>query len=186
MLRAASLLWKNDASKLKLKHKTEFGVLKRSTFVVLPMPVTRSATRADSTATATAAVVARTPAAPTAPLTKATRVTKRKASSEVTNASSKKKKEASKAAVRLASSAVAEGHSEPASAEPVQGIPTPTSSNAVALLPAKLTFSFEEAKKHLIEADNRFADIFLRLPCRPFEKLERVEPFRSVSFLDPV
>ena len=182
MLRAASLLWKNDASKLK----TEFGVLKRSTFVVLSMPVTRSATRAASTATATAAAVARTSAAPTAPLTKATRVTKRKASSEVTNASSKKKKEASKAAVNLANSAVAEGDSEPVSAEPVQAIPTPIPSSAVALLPAKLTFSFEEAKKHLIEADFRFADVFLRLPCRPFEKLERVEPFRSVSFLDPV
>lgn len=46
------------------------------------------------------------------------------------------------------------------------------------LLPAKLTFSFEDAKKHLIEEDMRFEDVFGRLPCKPFEKLERVEPFR--------
>lgn len=46
------------------------------------------------------------------------------------------------------------------------------------LLPAKLTFSFDDAKKHLIEEDPRFEDVFRRLPCKPFEKLERVEPFR--------
>lgn len=46
------------------------------------------------------------------------------------------------------------------------------------LLPAKLTFSFDDAKKHLIEEDARFEDVFRRLPCKPFEKLERVEPFR--------
>lgn len=46
------------------------------------------------------------------------------------------------------------------------------------LVPAELCFSFEEAKQHLIKADPRFEDVFSRLGCRPFEKLERLDPFR--------
>jgi DNA-3-methyladenine glycosylase II len=47
-------------------------------------------------------------------------------------------------------------------------------------LPAKLIFSLEDAKNHLIRVDHRFGDIFSRLPCKPFESLEDVQPFRSV------
>lgn len=59
----------------------------------------------------------------------------------------------------------------------------PVSSNGQlpVLLPAKLSFSFEHAKKQLIDVDPRFEDLFQRLPCRPFEHLEQVDPFRSVS-----
>ena len=57
-------------------------------------------------------------------------------------------------------------------------IPPPGDSFSAELLPAKLTFSFEDAKNHLIAADPRFANIFSRLPCKPYEKLERIEPFR--------
>lgn len=46
------------------------------------------------------------------------------------------------------------------------------------LLPAVLTFSLDEAKQHLIRADPRFEDLFSRLKCRPWEHLERVDPFR--------
>ena len=46
------------------------------------------------------------------------------------------------------------------------------------LLPAILTFSLDEAKQHLITADPRFEDLFDRLKCRPWEQLERVDPFR--------
>jgi DNA-3-methyladenine glycosylase II len=49
-------------------------------------------------------------------------------------------------------------------------------------LPAVLSFSYEDAKSHLIRADQRFEAIFQRLPCRPFVQLERVEPFRCISF----
>lgn len=49
-----------------------------------------------------------------------------------------------------------------------------------ALLPAKLMFSLEDAKDHLIRADHRFRDVFSRLPCKPFENLESIHPFRSV------
>lgn len=49
------------------------------------------------------------------------------------------------------------------------------------LVPAQLTFSFEEAKAHLVEADARFEEIFARMKCRPFENLERVDPFRTLT-----
>jgi DNA-3-methyladenine glycosylase II len=46
------------------------------------------------------------------------------------------------------------------------------------LVPALLSFSFEDAKRHLIQVDERFADLFEKMPCRPFEHLEQVHPFR--------
>jgi DNA-3-methyladenine glycosylase II len=46
------------------------------------------------------------------------------------------------------------------------------------LVPAELSFSFEEAKKHLIAADSRFQDVFDTAVCTPYQKLDRVEPFR--------
>lgn len=51
------------------------------------------------------------------------------------------------------------------------------------MIPAALSFSFEEAKKHLIKADSRFQRIFAELPCRPFEHLEPVDPFQCVFFV---
>lgn len=51
----------------------------------------------------------------------------------------------------------------------------------LAPLPAKLTFSLEDAKKHLVKADGRFGDVFSRLPCKPFERVEGIHPFRSVD-----
>lgn len=47
-----------------------------------------------------------------------------------------------------------------------------------ALVPAELSFSFEEAKQHLITADPRFQDVFDTAVCTPYQKLDRVEPFR--------
>jgi len=47
-----------------------------------------------------------------------------------------------------------------------------------ALVPAELSFSFEEAKQHLVEADTRFQDVFTTAACTPYQKLDRVEPFR--------
>ncbi|KAJ1304808.1 hypothetical protein OPQ81_005943 [Rhizoctonia solani] len=48
------------------------------------------------------------------------------------------------------------------------------------LIPATLTFSFEEAKNHLIKVDGRFESIFRELKCRPFEQLEPVDPFQTL------
>ena len=50
-----------------------------------------------------------------------------------------------------------------------------------ALVPAVLTLSFEDAKNHLIKADDRFEHIFDRVHCKPFEHLEQVDPFRCVE-----
>lgn len=47
-------------------------------------------------------------------------------------------------------------------------------------VPAVLTFSLDEAKKHLISVDHRFEDIFDKLACKPYENLERFHPFESV------
>jgi DNA-3-methyladenine glycosylase II len=47
-----------------------------------------------------------------------------------------------------------------------------------AFVPAELSFSFEEAKQHLIAADSRFQDVFDTAVCTPYQKFDRVEPFR--------
>lgn len=67
--------------------------------------------------------------------------------------------------------------------ETEESVPRPLikpSGEELAPLPAKLIFSLEDAKNHLIQADRRFRDMFSRLPCKPFETLEDVDPFRSV------
>ncbi|KAJ7262179.1 DNA glycosylase [Mycena haematopus] len=46
---------------------------------------------------------------------------------------------------------------------------------------AVLTFSFEDARKHLINADHRFEDVFNRLKCKPFQHLEQLHPFRALA-----
>lgn len=47
-----------------------------------------------------------------------------------------------------------------------------------ALVPAELSFCFEEAKNYLIQTDTRFQDVFTTAVCTPYQKLDRVEPFR--------
>ena len=54
----------------------------------------------------------------------------------------------------------------------------PQPASDTTLVPAVLTFDFQEAKRHLIQADHRFEDLFQRMTCKPFEQLERVHPFR--------
>ncbi|KAH9061358.1 DNA glycosylase [Lactarius vividus] len=64
-----------------------------------------------------------------------------------------------------------------------EGVPRPLippSGEELAPLPAKLTFSLEDAKNHLIQADNRFRDVFSRLPCKPFERVEGIHPFQTL------
>ena len=46
------------------------------------------------------------------------------------------------------------------------------------LVPAVLTFNYDEAKKHLTDVDYRFGDLFRTMKCKPFEHLERIQPFR--------
>ena len=53
-----------------------------------------------------------------------------------------------------------------------------TVSDQSTFLPAKLTFSFDDARSHLVNADTRFEDLFTKMKCRPFEHLARMDPFR--------
>ncbi|KAL1682726.1 DNA glycosylase [Schizophyllum commune] len=53
------------------------------------------------------------------------------------------------------------------------------SSETQLILPAILTFDYAEAKRHLISVDSRFEELFERLPCKPYEHLETVHPFRG-------
>ena len=46
------------------------------------------------------------------------------------------------------------------------------------LVPAELSFSFEDAKAHLIGADPRFKDLFRKVKCRPYVELEAYHPFQ--------
>jgi DNA-3-methyladenine glycosylase II len=62
----------------------------------------------------------------------------------------------------------------------------PPSGEELAPLPAELKFSLEDAKNHLIQADYRFGDMFSRLPCKPFETVEGIHPFRSVIHHLPI
>lgn len=65
---------------------------------------------------------------------------------------------------------------------PVKPIPafnlTDASLDPARMIPGKLSFEFEDAKKHLISVDERFRTLFKRLPCKPFQNLEAVDPFR--------
>ncbi|KAF8798732.1 DNA glycosylase [Phlegmacium glaucopus] len=54
------------------------------------------------------------------------------------------------------------------------------SASNITLVPAVLTFDFQEAKRHLIQADHRFEDLFQRMTCKPFEHLEQAHPFRAL------
>lgn len=115
------------------------------------MPVTRSITR--------------TRAVTTSPVVNVKRAPKRQASAVTKRTKSSSGKARAKA-----------------KAEP-EGVPRPLlqpSGEEQAPLPAKLIFSLEDAKKHLVQADYRFGDLFSRLPCKPFESLESIHPFRSV------
>lgn len=49
------------------------------------------------------------------------------------------------------------------------------------VIPAKLCFSFEDAKAHLIAADSHFEYMFANVTCKPFEVLEPLDPFRTLT-----
>ncbi|KDR75915.1 hypothetical protein GALMADRAFT_140495 [Galerina marginata CBS 339.88] len=54
-------------------------------------------------------------------------------------------------------------------------------SEAESFVPAVLSFDFEDAKKCLIEVDQRFDDLFSKMTCKPFQQLEQVHPFRALA-----
>ena len=62
----------------------------------------------------------------------------------------------------------------------------PNGTDTTPLVPAILSFDFDEAKQHLINADARFEDVFAKMQCKPFEQLEQVHPFRWVANVSAV
>ncbi|OCH95080.1 DNA glycosylase [Obba rivulosa] len=134
------------------------------------MPVTRSATRA---ATATS-VPAQADVAETGKANG--RASKRKETDADAPAPVKKSRKKTTAKAEDAAAAPA-----PAQAAATPVLPPIPPGEPAAFVPAVLTFSFEDAKKHLIDVDRRFEDVFARMKCRPFEHLERVDPFRTLT-----
>ena len=101
---------------------------------------------------------------------------KRKASSETREPVQKR----SRATASSSTKPTDKGKDPPPHAVPTIHIEPIPAADGEELVPAVLTFSFEDAKRHLIGADPRFQDMFGRVSCKPFEELERVDPFRCV------
>jgi DNA-3-methyladenine glycosylase II len=120
------------------------------------MPVTRSASGRSASAASAASTHTKTAA-------------KRKATPTSSQKSPKKP--------RTAASASASSVAQAPAHIPQEKTTEATVPNA-ALVPAVLSFSFEDAKNHLTNTDERFQDLFDKLTCRPFEHLEQVHPFR--------
>lgn len=59
--------------------------------------------------------------------------------------------------------------------------PSILGAEAEKMVPAVLTFNFEDGKRHLVAADSRFEELFSRMPCKPYEHLETVHPFRALT-----
>ena len=142
------------------------------------MAVTRSATRSTSTAAAaTAGNVA--DATDTEKAKAPATAKKRKAATSSAQTAQKKPRTAQKTAKAATST---NAGSSAVAASSTTAVPTPIPNpEGEELVPAVLTFSFEEAKSHLISVDPRFEEVFRRVKCRPFEHLERVDPFRCAN-----
>ncbi|KAG1735118.1 DNA glycosylase [Suillus paluster] len=100
---------------------------------------------------------------------------KRKAAGEPTTPKKTPRAKKSKSSDKSIATPLISDVSIPPPPPPLQNVPEEET-----LVPAVLTFSFEEAKVHLIRADHRFEDIFAKLKCKPFEYLEQVHPFRAL------
>ena len=161
---------------------TSSPTLKFNARTTANMRVTRSATR-KAAADDEGAAVAEKPTENPPPAAKAA-TRKRKASGESPSEPAKKARATKASAAITAKPATQKTEAGSASAPPpppavhVEAVPT---ADGEALVPAVLTFSFEEARKHLIGVDPRFEDVFRKCKCKPFEELERVDPFRCVA-----
>lgn len=134
------------------------------------MPVTRSATRSVSS-TPVGGSNKTTTMVPSA----VGKPSKRKAAEEPPAAKKTPRAKKTKSSDESAETPLASDAFIPPPPPPLQ-----SESEEKPLVPAALTFSFEEAKAHLIRADHRFEDIFTKLKCKPFELLEQVHPFRAL------
>ncbi|CAL1707100.1 unnamed protein product [Somion occarium] len=152
---------------LALFHRVSyFPRVLHSSFVFRNMPITRSASR-NNTVNMTDVVDN-----PPEVATKKTNGTKRKAA----NGGGRTSKKKAKAEVKEEESE----ESEDVNIDlPPPSVPLDDPSRS--LVPAELTFSFDDAKKHLISVDARFKILFDRLGCGPFEHLQQFDPFSTLA-----
>lgn len=97
---------------------------------------------------------------------------------EPATVSKSKRKAASQSPAKSPQKKVRVAAEDPVTIPPNTASLVPNGTDTTPLVPAILSFDFEEAKQHLINADARFEDIFNKMQCKPFEKLEQVHPFR--------
>ncbi|THH27849.1 hypothetical protein EUX98_g6343 [Antrodiella citrinella] len=140
------------------------------------MPVTRSASRS-SVMSIENLVDTPVAQAEEAPVT-TTRKGKRKASESPRNAPRKKATGKAQDDVKPEMKLITP---DEASSSGLMLPPVPVPNQSRTLVPAILSFSFENAKKHLVRADPRFEDIFERMRCKPFEHLEQFDPFSTLA-----
>ncbi|KAI0743612.1 DNA glycosylase [Daedaleopsis nitida] len=136
---------------------------------------TRSATAVAGGGTAVAVVETKTN------VTKTNNKRKTTAASATPKEPAKKKARATKGSSETAKTAVDTSVAPPRPTPPAAAVAPVTTADGQELVPAVLTFSFEEAKQHLIGVDPRFEDVFRRVKCKPFEHLERLDPFRTLA-----
>jgi len=144
-------------------------------FRLAKMPTLRSSTRSASIATTAGGDVLVTAANSTKVSTKrkATDVSEPESAAASPKSKGKKKARVTKAAPSASSTL---DMTAPVATPSTRTIPD--AGPPPVLVPAKLTFSFEDAKKHLINVDPRFQVLFDKLHCKPYEQLEQVHPFR--------
>lgn len=146
--------------------------------LLLPRPI-MPATRSSARLAAETNTAPRTPASRNAVQLGAPTATAKKRTAE----SSPDKPEGKKRVRKTAPATSASTSTLQTPAATGSEIPTASKLNGEdtdALVPAVLTFSLEEAKRHLINVDHRFEDIFNKMTCKPFENLEQFHPFQSV------
>lgn len=138
------------------------------------MALTRSATRS----TGATPEAAQQTTAPTQIQAKGAASSRKRKSPDAAAEPAQKKSRVTKAKTAKAAAPTA-SDAKTSLAAPNTAVPTPIpNAEGEELVPAVLTFSFEEARRHLVRVDPRFEDVFRRVKCRPFEHLERVDPFR--------
>lgn len=147
------------------------------------MPVTRSASARSLRISSTAEVVQAVSVTTTTAKTKTKTPTKKGTATKRTKSKKQASSDESSQELQVASESQepqASQVSATATAPPLAVVPQDVGKlyTAPTFLPAVLSFSLDDAKEHLINADPRFEDVFAKLKCRPFEHLERLDPFR--------
>ncbi|KAF9531614.1 DNA glycosylase [Crepidotus variabilis] len=130
------------------------------------MPATRSSARLSAQASSTSTLATEEAPVQATPAKKATQKRKAESDSPLKDESAKKAVKKKKKAVEVSNEPPRELTDE---------------DEKTKLLPPVLSFDFEEAKEHLIETDHRFAELFTKMKCNPYEVLEQVHPFRALS-----